>query len=84
MEKTLLVRHLAEAQMHLEAAELHVKDQRKRIAELAEDGHNVRKAEALLVQFENSLALHATNRDRIAREVREADSAGPGQTLSGL
>jgi hypothetical protein len=72
MDKILIARHLSQAENHLRTAALHVENQRQLIADLERDGHSTLKAEALLDKFENSLSLHATNRDRIARELHES------------
>jgi len=47
----------------------HVARQREIVAELANDGRDLRSAQALLVQFETMLAHHIADRDRMRMEL---------------
>jgi hypothetical protein len=69
MDRQMLLDHLAQANDHVERGEKHVRRQRELIGELERDGHDSTSAKALLVQFEQILAMHKTDRDRIAREL---------------
>ena len=67
------------AREHLKLANRHVFEGRERVktqaalaAKLARDGHDIAQAEALLEQFEKTLALQTENRERILRELGEA------------
>ena len=51
----------------------HVARQREIVAELANDGRDLRAAQALLVQFETMLAHHIADRDRMRMELAATD-----------
>ena len=61
----MLERHLAQAERHAAEGVDHVARQREIVAELANDGRDLRSAQALLAQFETMLAHHIAERDRI-------------------
>ena len=65
MDRATLERHLAQAEMHITASEHHLVRQREIVAELANDGRDLRSAQALLTQFETMLGNHVAERDRI-------------------
>jgi len=65
----MLERHLAQAERHVAEGMDHVARQREIVAELTNDGHDLRSAQALLVEFETMLAHHIADRDRIRMEL---------------
>lgn len=68
----ILREHLAMANRHIASGNRVVIRQRELIAELKSDGHDTKDAVALLVQFEELLALHLSDRDRLFDELRSA------------
>lgn len=74
----MLREHLAIASRHVAQGEQHVSRQRELIAELERNGHNTAQATQLLVQFEELLAMHIADRDRIVRELAEQPGPGAG------
>lgn len=65
----MLIEHLSQADRHVAESEMHVERQRNLVENLARDGHDIREHAALLQQFEETLALHIKNRDRLVREL---------------
>ena len=65
----MLARHLAQAERHVAEGMDHVARQREIVAELANDGRDLRAAQALLVQFSTMLAHHIADRDRMCMEL---------------
>ena len=66
------------AREHLKLANRHVFEGRDRVktqvalaVKLRRDGHDMAQAEAVLEQFEKTLALQTENRERILRELGE-------------
>jgi hypothetical protein len=72
MSRDMLLRHLAQARRHVADGERHVARQRELVAELERDGHDTTQSRALLNQFEQMLALHIADRDRIEQELAAA------------
>ena len=58
----------------LPAATVWLRDKGNCLASLEADGHDAREALALLPQFEDLLALHLADRDRLINEVRSAEA----------
>jgi hypothetical protein len=50
----------------------HLEHQRRIIAELERDGHNVSNAKALLKSFEGIQAMRIADRDRLREELKNA------------
>ena len=69
MDRQMLLAHLAQANEHVEMGERHVGRQRELVAELDRDGHSTTEAKKLLKQFEQMLAMHKSDRDRIERDL---------------
>jgi hypothetical protein len=67
-------RHLAMANRHIAAGNRVVTRQRQLITELEADGHDTREALGLLARFEDLLALHLSDRDRLIDEIRSAEA----------
>jgi hypothetical protein len=75
----MVLDHLQQAERHVAEGERHLARQKEIVAELPGDGHDARAARALLAQFEDLLALHIADRDRIRAELvtaTEGASAG--------
>ncbi len=70
-ERARLREDLALAERHVADGERVVARQRAIVAELERDGHDATAAQArqLLAQFEELLALHVGDRDRLRREL---------------
>lgn len=66
----MLDRHLTQAERHIAEGEDHVTRQRQIVLELANDGGDLRTAQALLTQFEMMPAQHIADRERIPAEQR--------------
>jgi len=69
MDRALLERHLVQAELHVTQGEHHVARQREIVVGLADDGRDLRMAQALLTQFQNMLALHIAHRDLVRTEL---------------
>lgn len=61
--------HLAQAERHVAQGERHVAEQRARVHALERDGHDITQSLRLLDRFQESLALHVTDRDRLRKEL---------------
>ena len=73
MEKLALIEHrLAMAEHNVEAAQQRVELQRNVIADLETEGLSAEKARDILVVFEETLALHTADRDRLIEEKYQA------------
>ena len=70
-DPALVRKHLAQAEIDVAAGTEHVERQREILAELGRDGHPTTQAEQLLRTFEDSLALHIEERDRLRKELNE-------------
>ncbi len=70
-DRVQLREHLALAERHVAEGERVVARQREIVAELERDGHDAAAAQArqLLAQFEELLALHVADRDRLRKEL---------------
>ena len=66
----MLDRHLTQAERHIAEGEDHVTRQRQIVLELANDGGDLRTAQALLAQLEMMPAQHIADRERIRAEQR--------------
>jgi hypothetical protein len=71
MDRAMLFDHLALAERHISQGERHVRRQRELVAQLSRDGHDIAQARSLLTQFEEMLALHKADRDRLLRELQK-------------
>jgi hypothetical protein len=69
MDRAMLERHLAEAEMHITESERHIARQREIVTELENDGRDLKSAQALLTQLEAMQANHVVDRDRIRAEL---------------
>ena len=79
MDRALWEKHLALADEHVAQAEHIVAGQKRVLAELTRDRHPTAMAASTLAVYEDLLALHIQDRDRIKRDL-EAD---PGRGLRG-
>jgi hypothetical protein len=73
MDRALWEKHLVQADEHVALAERNVEKQRRVLAELARDHHPTAMAARILAAYEDLLALHTSDRDRIKRDL-EAES----------
>ncbi len=69
MNREIIARHLAQAEMRVSDGERHVARQREIVAELKDDGRDLETARNLLARFEELYAQHVVDRDRIRREL---------------
>jgi hypothetical protein len=69
MDRTLVERHLAEAERRIAQGEKTVARQREIIATLERDGHDVSAAKQLLSVFCKTLELHRAERERCRGEL---------------
>jgi len=69
MDRAALQDRLAAAVRHVAEAERHVASQREVVAQLEREGHDTAHAKQLLEQFEEVLAIHVADRDRLRKEL---------------
>jgi hypothetical protein len=72
VDREMIMEHLSTADRHVAEGEMHVERQRILVENLARDRHDTKQAEALLKQFEEVLALHMQDRDRLLKELAES------------
>ncbi|WP_244520085.1 hypothetical protein [Sinorhizobium glycinis] len=68
----LIEEHLAAAERHVADGERHVAHQREIVAKLEGNGSDTATARQLLSTFEEALAWHIADRDRLIREKLDA------------
>ena len=73
MEQAVLKAHLALAERHVADGEEVIAKQLKLIAELKAKGLDTRTSEALLKEFEITQALHVGDRNRLRKELANAE-----------
>jgi hypothetical protein len=73
MEREMLIEHLSQAERHVAEGEMVVERQRSLVENLARDGHDTSKQAALLQQFEERLAMHIKDRDRVLKELAKSE-----------
>ena len=64
---------LAMAERHLASGNRVVIRQKQLISELAAGGHDIIEARALLARFEELLAFHLADRDRLVAAIKSAE-----------
>jgi hypothetical protein len=69
MNRAMLEDHLAATERQLAEAERHVAYQRELVAQMERDGYDTAQATRLLEQFEEVLAMHIADRDRVRKEL---------------
>jgi hypothetical protein len=69
MDRALWQKHLAQAEMTVRLGEEHVARQRKLIARFEQYDQDTKRARELLQQFEEMLALHIADRDRLKADL---------------
>jgi hypothetical protein len=62
--------HLEEAERHVREGAGRVERQRELVARLQQGGHPTEEPEALLAQFDETLAAHIESLDRLREEAR--------------
>ncbi|MBV9834831.1 MAG: hypothetical protein JO055_10510 [Alphaproteobacteria bacterium] len=72
MDRALIEKHLALAEKHIEVGTDHVERQRMLLREMARDGHPTEQAAQLLKTFEDLLAEHVADRERLRAELAAA------------
>ncbi|MGH8269523.1 MAG: hypothetical protein ACRES1_05625 [Steroidobacteraceae bacterium] len=72
MDRTMIRRHLAQAERHVEEGETHLARQRELVRKLERDGHGSRAARRFLRSLEETHALHVADRDRARTELRSS------------
>jgi len=71
MDRQTLLDHLALAERDVSEGEIHVARQRELVAKMEQGGHETGLARALLQKFEELLAIHKGDRDRLRGEVQK-------------
>lgn len=69
MDRALLTEHLLKAEQHVAQSEERIRRQRELVEHLATAGLDTIQAEYLLLVFEQALALHKSDRDRLRAEL---------------
>jgi hypothetical protein len=69
MDESVLRGHLERAERHVAEGHEHVRRQRILIDELERDGHDSTQARELLARFEDALALHLKDLERLRKAV---------------
>src|SRR5215467_12764726 len=83
MNRQMIIDHLALAEIHVAEGKLIVEGQRRRVAEHICKGRPIDVSEALLEQFENCLAMHIADRDRLQKALEEmADGPAAARRLN--
>ena len=72
MDRVLLEDHLAQAERHIAEGKVHVERQRQIVDEVVRRGGDARRSTALLNVFEDTLAAHVEERDRLRSELAES------------
>jgi hypothetical protein len=75
MDRETLKDHLAQAEDHLATGERIIAQQKALVAELARDGHDTFGAMRLLIQFEETLTIRITDRNRLRAELAKVPPA---------
>jgi hypothetical protein len=71
MDWTALENTRAATERHPAEAEHQVANQRELVAALERDGHDADQPTKVLAQFEEVLAMHIANRDRLRKELAD-------------
>jgi hypothetical protein len=69
MERGMLEEHLAMAERHVAEGQQRVEGQRRLVAEMERDGHDIVEGRRMLAAFEETQRLAIEDRDRIAQEL---------------
>lgn len=72
MDRAMILNHLNQAHRHVAEGARQVAEQRERVQKLERDGDDTRDSRLLLKQFEELLALHIADRERLERELFES------------
>ncbi len=72
MDRSQLQAHLALAEEHVAQGERHLARQREIIERMTSAGWNTKEANALLIVFQQTLAMHIADRDRLQSEIGKA------------
>jgi hypothetical protein len=69
MDRAMIEEHLAQADRHVTEGERHLARQRELLAQMQPDDPTAAEARKLLDTFENLLASHIADRDRLKGEL---------------
>jgi hypothetical protein len=69
MNRAKILDNLQKAERHIAQGERHIARQKEIVSGLGKYGHDAAAARTLLVQFEELLVLHVTDRDRLRAEL---------------
>jgi hypothetical protein len=72
MDRQWIIDHLEDAERHVAGSAARVARQRQLLTELICDGLPSLQSKALLVTFEECLAMHTADRDRLLKALRES------------
>ena len=75
MSRSILQRHLEEAESRIQRGQRNVDHQRKTVSNLERDNQDATIATALLGMFEKALAGHIADRDQLLKELAERKAA---------
>ncbi|EJT00965.1 hypothetical protein [Rhizobium sp. CCGE 510] len=69
MDRVMVEKHLQQAREHVVLGEQHIARQREIVVELTALGADLREAERLLLNFEESQVMHVAHLDRLKAEL---------------
>jgi hypothetical protein len=75
MNRQTIVDQLTEAERHVNEAMMHVAEQRGLVARLERNGYDTTNSREVLTVFEECLARHIADRDRLITELARPDLA---------
>ena len=71
IDRATLLEHLAQAERHVAQGEAHIGKQEALVVELDRDGHDTKKAAAILAIFRQTQAQHVLNVERLLKELQQ-------------
>ena len=71
IDRATLLEHLAQAERHVAQGEAHIGKQEALVVELDRDGHDTKKAAAILATFRQTQAQHVLNVERLLKELQQ-------------
>jgi predicted nucleic acid-binding Zn-ribbon protein len=74
MKRDMLKEHLAQVERHIAESRRRIERQRQRIEELVRRGGDASRSKALLELFEETLARHYKDRDRLRSKLPKANN----------
>jgi hypothetical protein len=76
MDRATIEEHLEQARRHVAEGEEHVARQQQIVDELERDGHDTTQAREVLKVFEETLATHVADQERLEQELASAGGLG--------